>query len=268
MAVGEGPYRLVLRCTLMSDAYLAQILQRETVDTGIFSPVRHVQQTLAPSVQKWANRFLVSVAPSGSFEKGTANRSGTDIDLFISLHEDVPDSLADIYGSLFNRLREDGYAPRRQNVSIGVTVGAVKVDLVPGKRQNAYTTDHSLFRSKAGTWTKTNVTTHINHIVLAGRQRETRVVKLWRNQKGLDFPSFYLELTVIAALARTGVLNSLSDNVKLCLEYIRDNLSRARVVDPANTNNVISDDLTAGGKTMVERAAARALGGSWAQFVQ
>jgi hypothetical protein len=252
----------------MSDAYLAQILQRETVDTGIFSPARHVQQALAPSVQKWSNRFLVSVAPSGSFAKGTANRSGTDIDLFISLHEDVPDSLGEIYGSLFNRLREDGYAPRRQNVSIGVTVGAVKVDLVPGKRQNAYTMDHSLFRSKAGTWTKTNVSTHINHVVLAGRQRETRVLKLWRNQKGLDFPSFYLELTVIAALARTGVLNSLSENVKLCLEYIRDNLSRARVVDPANTNNVISDDLSTAEKTTVERAAAKALGGSWAQFLQ
>lgn len=252
----------------MSDAYLAQILRRETVDTGIFSPVRQVQQTLAPSVQKWANRFLLSVAPSGSFAKGTANKSGTDIDLFISLHQDVPNPLADIYGSLFNRLREDGYAPRRQNVSIGVAVGSVKVDLVPGKRQNPYTTDHSLFLSNAGTWTKTNVTTHVNHILAAGRQWETRILKLWRNQKGLEFPSFYLELTVIAALARTGVLNSLSENVKLCLEYIRDNLSRASVVDPANKNNVISDDLTAGSKTMIERAAATALGGSWAQFVQ
>lgn len=252
----------------MSDAYLVPILQRETVDTGIFSPVRQVQQTLRPSIHKWANRFLLNVAPSGSFAKGTANRSGTDIDLFISLHEDVPDSLADIYGSLFHRLREDGYAPRRQSVSIGVTVGAVQVDLVPGKRQNAYTTDHSLFRSKAATWTKTNVTTHINHILVAGRQPETRIIKLWRNQKGLDFPSFYLELTVIAALARAGVLNSLSDNVKLCLEYIRDNLPRARVLDPANRNNVISDDLTADGKSMIQRAAARALGGRWAQFVQ
>lgn len=252
----------------MSDPYLNHILLRETVDTGIFSPIRQVQQKLSPSVQRWANRFLLGVAPSGSFAKGTANRSSTDIDLFISLHQDVPDPLSDIYESLFNRLRGDGYAPRRQNVSIGVTVAGVKVDLVPGKRQNAYTTDHSLFRKKAGTWTKTNVTTHVNHILAAGRQRETRILKLWRNQKGLDFPSFYLELTVIAALARAGVLNSLSDNVRLCLEYISENLSRARVVDPANTNNVISDDLAAGTKTMIERTAGTALGGSWTKFVR
>lgn len=252
----------------MPDAYLAQILQRETVDTSIFSPVWQLQQAVAPSIEKWANRFLISISPSGSFAKHTANRSGTDLDLFISLHEDVPETLADIYSSLFNRLREDGYAPRKQNVSIGVTIGGLSIDLVPGKRQNAYTTDHSLFRSKAGTWTKTNVTTHVNHILVAGRQRETRILKLWRNQKGLDFPSFYLELTIIAALSRTNASNSVSENVKLCLEYIRDNLSRARVLDPANTNNVISDELTSGGKRLIEQAAAGALGGKWSQFVQ
>jgi hypothetical protein len=252
----------------MSEPYLNQILAREAVDTSIFSPLWSVQQLVAPSVERWAGQHLLGISPSGSFAKGTANKSGTDIDLFISVHEDVPNTLAEIFQTLFNRMRDDGYAPRKQNVSIGVTIAGMKVDLVPGKRQSAYTTDHSLFRSKAGTWTKTNVITHVNHVLAAGRQRETRILKLWRNQKSLDFPSFYLELTVIAALSRSGVLNSLSDNVKLCLVYIRDNLSRARLVDPANTRNIISDDLSTGAKTMIERAAATALGGAWDQFVK
>lgn len=251
----------------MSDAYLAQILAREMVDTGIYSPLRQIQQIVAPSIQKWAGQYLTSMVPSGSFAKGTANRSGTDIDLFISLSETVPNSLSEIYQTLFNRMRDDGYNPRKQNVSIGITVAGSKVDLVPGKRQNVFTTDHSLFRSKAATWTKTNVGTHVNHVIAAGRQRETRILKLWRNQKGLEFPSFYLELTVIAALSRAGMLNSLTGNVKLCLEYVRDNLSRARVVDPANSNNVVSDDLSASEKTMIERAAAAALGKTWGELV-
>jgi len=33
------------------------------------------------------------------------------------------------------------------------------------------------------------------------RGQEARIIKLWRNQKTLDFSSFYLELTVINALA-------------------------------------------------------------------
>jgi hypothetical protein len=66
------------------------------------------------------------------------------------------------------------------------------VDLVPGKRQNSYGNDHSLYRRRADTWTKTNVVTHINRVILNGRLAESRIIRLWRSQKSLDFPSFYL----------------------------------------------------------------------------
>ena len=36
---------------------------------------------------------VLSISPSGSFAKGTANRSGTDIALFISLSESTPETL-------------------------------------------------------------------------------------------------------------------------------------------------------------------------------
>ena len=57
---------------MSADQYLANILTREAVDTGIYSPVRAVQATLAPNLQQWANKFLLTVSPSGSFAKGTA----------------------------------------------------------------------------------------------------------------------------------------------------------------------------------------------------
>ena len=63
---------------MSADVYLQQILNRESVDTGIFSPVRTVQATLEPAIRLWANRFLIGISPSGSFAKGTANKSGTD----------------------------------------------------------------------------------------------------------------------------------------------------------------------------------------------
>jgi len=75
---------------MTGDQYLQGILTREAVDTGPFSPVRGVQTTLMPRLQEWAGNALASVAPSGSFAKGTANRSGTDIDLFIPLHSSTP----------------------------------------------------------------------------------------------------------------------------------------------------------------------------------
>jgi len=253
---------------MSADQYLQRILSREAVDTGPFSPVLAVQAALNPILRDWARDYLVSVSPSGSFAKGTANKSGTDIDLFISLSTTTPDTLREIYNSLFSRMQQAGYRPVRQNVSIQITQSGYKVDLVPGKRQNAYSEDHSLYRRRADTWTKTNVQTHINHVRRAGRTNEIRILKLWRDQKSLDFPSFYLELTAIDALSAQ-LLGTLSTNVRHALIYLRDRFASARVVDPANTNNIISDDLTAAERGKVVAAASKALGAkNWSEIVQ
>jgi hypothetical protein len=250
-----------------ADQYLVGILRRELVNTGTDSPVRGVLTILRPTIAQWANKYLVRMAPSGSFVKGTANSSGTDIDIFISLAANTPDNLKDIYNSMFAWMQGSGYTPKQQNVSINIRVGAYVVDLVPAKRQDAHSNDHSLYRRRANTWTKTNVTTHIAYVQRAQRINETRIIKLWRNQKGLDFPSFYLELTVIDALKGARVGN-LSANVVTVLEYLRDRFEYARVVDPANTNNIISDDMTAAEQAMISAAATRTLGATWGDLVK
>lgn len=251
---------------MSADAYLQRILAREAVDTGPSSPVRNVQTVIRPIIQEWAGAYLVNVSPSGSFAKGTANRSGTDIDLFISLSQDTPNTLKDIYNKLFSWMTEKGYNPKRQNVSINVKVNGYDVDLVPARRQDATTQDHSLYRRRADTWTKTNVARHIAYVSQSGRTQEARILKLWRNQKGIDFPSFYLELTVINALS--GARGTLPENVFTVFRYFRDTFPAARVTDPANTNNLLNDDLTAAERTLVKAAAERALAATdWNQIV-
>ena len=249
------------------DQYLQGILDREAVDASFTSPVRSVQAKVQPTIKGWAGQHLRSVSPSGSFAKGTANKNGTDIDLFISLAETTNEPMRDIYNKLFNTMKSAGFSPKKQNVSINVTVNGYDVDLVPGRQQNFLTEDHSLYRRRADTWTKTNVSTHINHVRFSGCVSEIRILKLWRNQKGLDFPSFYLELSVMQALS--GSLGTLPERVMTSFRYIRDNFSNARVVDPANTANVVSDDLTSAEKASVKAAAVSALAAkTWGEIVR
>jgi len=161
---------------MTADQYLHGILLREAVDAGPNSPLLGVQTTLMPTLRQWAGDNLLGVYPSGSFMKGTAVLSGTDIDLFISLSEHTSETLKDVYNKLFDCLTSAGYSPRRQNVSLNVTVSKYSVDLVPGKRQNALSDDHSLYRRKADTWTKTNVFTHARTVIGAARANEIRRV--------------------------------------------------------------------------------------------
>jgi hypothetical protein len=83
----------------------------------------------------------------------------------------------------------------------------------------------------------------------------------------LDFPSFYLELIVIYALSGQ-YFGTLSTNVWKVFEYLRDVFPNARVIDPANTNNVISDDLAVAERAKIKVAAEHALRATdWAQIV-
>jgi hypothetical protein len=90
---GEGAH-------MSDDQYLFSLIHRETVDTGVNSPVRGVVLTLRPMLIQWGNNYLAGLTPSGSFAKGTAIRSGTDIDLFVSLRSETPNTLEEIYTSL------------------------------------------------------------------------------------------------------------------------------------------------------------------------
>jgi hypothetical protein len=61
----------------------------------------------------------------------------------------------------------------------------------------------------------------------------------------------------------------LSSNVWNVFHYLRDTFSNARVVDPANSNNIISDDLTAAEQAAVKAAAAKALNArDWSEIVK
>ncbi|MCH7499027.1 MAG: nucleotidyltransferase [Nitrospinae bacterium] len=247
---------------MTENEYLRKILWRESVDTGLFSPVRAVQNHLDPSIKKWAGNYLVSINPSGSFAKGTAVSSGTDIDFFVSLSSTTTEKLKEIYDSLYLRLLRDGFSPTKQNVSIKVKIGTYDVDVVPAKRQDQFSEDHSLYRHRANTWIKTNVTTHISTVRNSARLDEIKIIKIWRNQKQLDFPSFYLELLTIEACRRLRI-GDLANNVMRTLAYIRDNVETAIFTDPANTTNRVSDDLSLAGKRTLRAAVDGAIS-SWA----
>jgi hypothetical protein len=252
---------------LQADEYLRSLLAREAVDNSAASSVLGVQAELMPLLRDWAGSELLAVQPSGSFAKGTAIRSATDIDLFISLAGNARQPLREVYEGLSNALYDAGFEPRRQNVSVNIRVNGYYVDLVPGHRQNAETAEHSLYVIKHDTWIKTNVLKHIAYVRAARRQDETRILKLWRNQQELDFPSFYLELAVIRVLGAHST-PYLSANVHAVFEYLRDTFWQARFLDPANSNNVISDALSETEKRAIAAAARAAIGGApWKQVV-
>lgn len=239
---------------MTQDEYVLSIVAKYKAATGQGSPAYQAAQNLYPTIQRWAGKCLLGTRFSGSYAKGTGVRGSTDVDIFISLEPQTPGTLKELYDGFYSFLDSIRLSPRRQNVSIGLNYSGVSVDLVPARKQAGNTDDHSLFKNKAQTWTQTNVQQHINLVAQSGRLDEIRAMKIWRNLHRLSFPSFYLELTVLDALYNKNK-NQPAANVLTVLEYLRDSFTNARVVDPANSNNIISEDSTSSEKSLIASQA-------------
>ncbi len=247
---------------MTADQYVASVVRKYAVSTVAGSPASKAANLLVPPIQDWAGGHLLEMQFSGSYAKGTAISLGTDVDVFISL--DHVQTVKEIYWSLLQFCAQRGLRPQAQNVSIRVESNGLHVDLVPGRKQKGHTTDHTLYRRKKDSWVQTNVLEHIKVVASSGRADEIRALKVWRERNHLDLPSFYLELTTIEALKYTRS-PSLAERVRTVLQYLANGFMQARVIDPANTNNVISDDLDLTERRAIMNAARTALQRDWEQ---
>lgn len=120
------------------------------------------------------------------------------------------------------------------------------------RKQSGNTNDHWLYVSKQDTWKQTNIQKHINDISGSGRLNEIKLLKIWRELNGLDFPSIYLEYLIINTLSSKSLdVAKLADNFLFLLRELAKDTSNpldSRIVDPANSNNILSDLLTASEK--------------------
>ena len=249
--------------------YVDEILLKYNTARGPGTPVYEVGQRLRGLIQRWYSERLVKVHNSGSFAKGTAIRGGVDLDLFISLKPRTGKSLRRLYEGLYEYCREEGLRPLRQNVSIGVEVDNVKVDLVPA-RKHSRSESHSLYLRREDGWIETNVARHITLVRSAEKSSAIRATKVWRSNRGLRFPSFYLELAVLRALQDRGARGTATDLHRV-LKFLSNDFFDAEFVDPSNELNMISDDLTSGEKSATARQARSSLhkirDGSWKSVV-
>jgi len=229
-----------------SDLYLHATINRYRLAPAPCPLVPRLRGLLEPCL----GRDLESVTLSGSRARGTALRD-SDVDLFLSLAPSV--SLKSIHAELVQRCRD--YLPQPRNVSVRITFEGSIIDLVPGRRRPD-STAHTLWQLRYDTWLQTDIAEQTRYIRSSGLSDEILALKIWRRRHALRFPSFLLELAAIRALAPG---HDISKNFLSLLEFLAADFPSVRLLDPANSNNVVSDSLTLDEKLRIATAAAMSL---------
>jgi len=254
--------------------YLNQILQKYSGRdiSGYSNELSQLHATL----KTWASSCYVNLLYSGSRAKGTAISIASDVDYVVSLTSNCNENsggLKGIYESLFSKLNGTYANVRKQNVSVRINLNGLDVDVTPARKQTGNTNDHWLYVSKSDTRKQTNIQKHITDISQSGRTNEIKILKIWRELHQLDFPSIYLEYLLInnILLNKSKDINSLGDNVWYAFNELaktQGNPLSARVVDPANSANILSDLLTIAEKNKILSQAQTAIRQTnWSQIV-
>jgi hypothetical protein len=258
---------VVMYLLQISHKYQARDLSNYSI--GIFQ--------LKAALQTWASGCFIEIKESGSRAKGTAISLASDVDYLVSLKNGCNQNnggLEFTYNQLYQHLINAGYQNvRKQNVSIRINLNSLEIDITPATKQLGNTNDHSIWISKKGTWKQTNIQKHITDISQSGRTNEIKLLKIWRGLNRLDFPSIYLDYLVInnILLNKSKEIANLGNNVWHALnELAKDNGNplSARIIDPANSSNILSDLLNQTEKNKIINAAKTASRQSnWNQIV-
>lgn len=223
--------------------------------------------SLKTNLQNWASTCFIATINSGSRAKGTAISLASDVDYLVSLTSNCNANnggLKSIYDALYTYLNTNYSPVRKQNVSFRIKIGTLEVDITPARKHSGNTNDHWIYVSKQDTWRQTNIQEHITDISNSGRQNEIKLLKIWRELNKLDFPSIYLEYMAINTLSgKSKDSTKLADNFWFVLQELSKDTSNplnSRIVDPANSTNILSDLLNATEKKAIITKAKTAAG--------
>lgn len=248
---------------MSSNQYLLNILQKYKC-RDVLDYLLSIAE-LKMLLKEWASTCFLEIKNSWSRAKGTAISRASDVDYFVSLSSWCNQNdwwLSWIYDSLFNKLNSvDKYKPvRKQNVSFRIKLWNLEVDITPWRKLPWNTNDHVIYVSKKWTWQQTNVDKHITDISTSGRTDEIKLLKIWRELNGLDFPSIYMEYLIIQTIlySKSKDSSNLADNLwYMFWELAKDsgNPLDVRIVDPANSSNILSDLLSVDAKNLIKNKA-------------
>jgi hypothetical protein len=183
-------------------------------------------------------KYLESVKLAGSHAKGTDLRD-SDVDLFLTYSPNTPAPLSAIQTDLV-----DHFHGQIRNVSVRIAYKGLTVDLVPSQ-------NNILWQARFNTSLKTDIDKQIRYVRNSGLIDEILALKIWRRRHALRFPSFLMELATIHARPK---------DFRALLHFLATDFPTTRLLDPANSDNVVSDLLTEVEKLRIARRAEMSLG--------
>jgi hypothetical protein len=249
--------------------YLEKVLDNQKLEEGSdeLTKLRERRDEIESFLREKFKDYEIKIYYAGSYKKKTLIKELYDLDLTCYFLNDCGKTLEEIYNEVAKALREKYFVKEKASalrVKSKDGNDDFHIDVVPGRyidKINGNTKiDVFLYRSTEDEHRlKTNLYKHLEHIRDSQLRKEIRLAKLWRIRNSLSIRTFPLELLVIKALENSEKKDQLDDRMKEFWEELRDNIDNISIIDPANSNNDLSEVFNDTVKNELSKTAKRTL---------
>ncbi len=164
-----------------------------------------------------------------------------------------------MYLQVLEVLREEGLNANPQTVSIHVNLGGNDIDVVPARSLSDGSGYANLYVSSKDTSIQTNIPKQRELMAGSKARPVIKLMKVWRHRHSVNFKSFALELLVMKALEAASSNADLGTQFWTALGFARDHAVDTKLVDPANSNNVVSELVPDNDKLNLARQAGASM---------
>ena len=229
---------------MTNQEYLRSLLKTQDLTEPELSVLRNLRDTIEQQLRSGLLR-VERVYYAGSYAKKTMIREQYDLDIVIYWGNDCGYTLKDIYNAVGNVLRKNWKLVNPKTVAFELPFqGGFHIDVVPGRAIDNSFKYANLYRSDKDSSLQTSIKVHIDTVRNSGRSDVIRLMKLWRKRKSVPFKkSLALELITIDGCVGKATID-LEGQLLAAFRHIRDNIMTIRLVDPANTNNILSEEIS------------------------
>jgi len=247
--------------------YLESLLIDQQIPSDLKDALIEERNKVERIIQRGSVYGGIQVYNAGSFAKGTIILDSFDLDIVVYFPLELPISSKDIQEHTFNILYQAGYNPQYKNVAIRchrrfnqLDYPNFHIDVVPGRAIDENYEFAYLYSRDYEIRFRTSVYMHINVIRNTGRRDIMKLLKLWKSRQAINVQTFVLELLFLRfSDTNSAQTNSdLSDLLQECFTYITNTIIDIKLVDPANSQNVISNDLPEETKYQIREKAIEA----------
>ena len=233
---------------MIDEEYLRKVLQEQTLVEGgkeLTSLAQHRKDVDQLLKKEFGHGR--ALREGGSKAKGTMVKEAYDLDLLYYFHRDdesAGETIREVFEGVEEVLQEQ-YRTQRKGVAVRLLdceQGTdFHVDVVPGRFVSGDNGEAFLYPAGSDKERlQTNLDTHIEHVRDSGVVGAIRLLKLWKARRQICIKTFGLELLAIDLLVGKKSL-AVTDQLMHVWTQLRDNMDNLSVVDPANSNNDLSE---------------------------